>query len=137
MKKVFAALSVFVLSLFTSSSCEDVELEVRASLDCRFNSSWEYYHEDHNGNPFVYEGFDSRVLHDNDIVFIFNDIVNEYGIFDYIKYAVLHVSNYNKLDGKYRYSDDYLFTWSDQAGTFVFKDVDDLTPEERANYPLP
>ena len=58
-------------------------------------------------------------------------------ILDYIKYAVLHVKNYNKLDGKYRYSDDYLFTWSDEAGTFVFKDVDDLTPEERAGYPLP
>lgn len=136
MKKVFAAISVFVFSLFTFTSCEDVELEVHATLDCRFNTKWEYYTVDRDGNAFIYEGFDSRVLHDSDIVFIFNDIANEWGVLDYLKYAVLHVKNYNKLNGKYRYSDDYLFTWDEAANAFVFKDVDDLTPEERAMYPM-
>ena len=47
---------------------------------------------------------------------------------------MLTTKNYNKLDGKYRYSNHYLFVWDDGAHTYVFKDVNDLTLEEREQY---
>ena len=136
MKRIIAAFSAIVVSLFTFSSCEDVELQVRASLDCHYPSKWDTYAVDRDGNPYVYEGFDSRVLHDSDIVFIFTDIAKEWDVYGLFEYGILHIKNYNKLDGKYRYSDDYLFSWDSGASTYVFKDIDDLTPEERAMYNL-
>ena len=136
MKRIIAAFSAIVVSLFTFSSCEDVELQVRATLDCHYPSRWESLTVDRDGNPYIYEGFDSRVLHDSDIVFIFGDITNEWDVYGMFDYGILHIKNYNKLDGKYRYSDDYLFVWDSGANTYVFKDVDDLTLEERASYNL-
>lgn len=136
MKRIIAAFAALVASLFVFSSCEDVELQVRASLDCRYPSKWISYNTDRDGNEYVYEGFDSRILMDDDIVFIFNDITHEWDIYGMFDYAVLTTRNYNKLDGKYRYSNRYLFVWDEYANTYVFKDVDDLTPQERIDYGL-
>ena len=136
MKRIIAAFAALVASLFVFSSCEDVELQVRASLDCHYPAQWKSLITDRNGNEFVYEGFDSRILMDDDIVFIFIDITHEWDLYGDFDYAVLTTKNYNKLDGKYRYTNRYLFVWDTGAHTYVFKDVDDLTPEERIDYGL-
>ncbi|MBR6002407.1 MAG: hypothetical protein IK045_06055 [Bacteroidales bacterium] len=134
MKRIIASIAAAILALCLFTSCEDIELQVRATLDCHYPSEWKSLIVDPNGDAYVYEGFDSIVLHDEDISFIFGDIADSwqcYGMFDY---GVLTTKNYNKLDGKYRYSNHYLFVWDSGAHTYVFKDINDLTLEERDQY---
>ena len=134
MKRIIASISAAILALFLFTSCEDVELQIRAALDCHYPSKWESYSVDQNGDAYVYEGFDSVVLHDEDISYIFGDIANDWHVYGLFDYAVLTTKHYNKLDGKYRYTKHYFFVWDSGANTYVFKDLDDLTAQERADY---
>lgn len=138
MKRIIASISAAVMALFLFSSCEDVELEVHASVDgCMpLTHQWEEVIVDPNGDPYIYEGFDSSVLHSEDIRFIFSDILKSWNYYNPPRYehAVLIAKLYNKLDGKYRYTNHYLFYWDSGAQVYNFKELRDLSVEEKEYY---
>ena len=139
MKRIIASISAAALALFVFTSCEDVELEVHASIDGHLSltTEWEPLIVDPNGDPYIYENFDSSVLHSEDIRFIFEDILKSYNYYTKpprYDYAVLIAKSYNKLDGKYRYTNHYLFWWEVADQAYYFKNLNELSAEEKAYY---
>ena len=116
MKRVLALLSL-VCALFVASACHfDVNLSVDADATLIYPASAMI-----PVGPAHYEGFHHKHLTENDLEAIFIDLTRN--VSDSFITAVLHLTVYDEISGKYLRDEDYGVVYSARSGHYDFTEL--------------
>ena len=118
MKRVLAILSL-VCALFVAAACHyDISLSVDASADLSYFGKSVPTHI----APSTYTGFHRNSLSDDDLEWIFTNLIKEAD--PDFQTAIMHLDIYDEIGGGFLRSENYGVVFNSHTGHYDFADMD-------------
>ena len=122
MKRLISTFIISIVAIFTVSSCDLFE-PIPISCEARLTCSYAGMLEDLQTDP-VYFEFDNNYINDNDIIYIFEEILSSSKIKPNFIDAWLDINIYN-LDDQFLRTESYYFWWDDIEGAYLFEEEEE------------